>query len=62
MRKLIGVLMLALTASASFAQQLPNPYGTPVTLEAAKKIALPALAEARKNSWTMAVAIAAGAG
>ena len=29
----------------------------PRRLEAAKKIVLPALAEARKNSWTMAVAI-----
>src|SRR5438034_5857372 len=57
MRKLIGALVMAPTASASFAQQLPNPYGLSVTLDAAKKIALPALAEARKNSWTMAMAI-----
>jgi glc operon protein GlcG len=62
MKKLIGALVMALTASASFAQQLPNPYGLSVTLDAAKKIALPALAEARKNSWTMAVAIVDGSG
>ena len=35
----------------------PTPYGASVTLEAAKKIAQPALAEARKNNWNMAVAI-----
>ena len=32
-------------------------YGPPITLEAAKKAAAAALAEARKNNWTMAVAI-----
>jgi len=36
---------------------LPNPYGPPVSLENAKKAADAALAEARKNNWTMAVAI-----
>ncbi len=42
--------------------QLPNPYGLPITLENAKIAAGPALAEARKNSWTMAVAIVDTAG
>jgi len=37
--------------------QMPNPYGSPINLEAAKKIAASAIAEARKNNWTMAVAI-----
>lgn len=32
-------------------------YGTSITVEAAKKIAAPAIAEARKNQWSMAVAI-----
>jgi uncharacterized protein GlcG (DUF336 family) len=41
---------------------LPNPYGLPITLENAKIAAGPALAEARKNSWTMAVAIVDTAG
>jgi uncharacterized protein GlcG (DUF336 family) len=41
---------------------LPNPYGLPITLENAKLAAGPALAEARKNSWTMAVAIVDTAG
>lgn len=37
--------------------QMPNPYGAPITLEQAKKVAAPALAEAAKNNWNMAVAI-----
>jgi uncharacterized protein GlcG (DUF336 family) len=52
-----------------FAQQKPvptgqmsNPYGPPITLESARKIAQPAIAEARKNGWTMAVAIVDPAG
>jgi uncharacterized protein GlcG (DUF336 family) len=41
--------------SSQFAS--PNVYGSPISLEAAKKAAAAALAEARKNNWTMAVAI-----
>jgi uncharacterized protein GlcG (DUF336 family) len=37
-------------------------YGPPVTLEHAKSVAGPALAEARRNNWTMAVAIVDTAG
>ena len=33
------------------------PYGTPISADAAKKIATAAIAEARKNNWAMAVAI-----
>jgi uncharacterized protein GlcG (DUF336 family) len=36
---------------------MPNPYGQSITLENAKKVAAPAIAEARRNNWTMAVAI-----
>ena len=32
-------------------------YGSSITLEMAKQLAAPAIAEARKNQWTMAVAI-----
>ena len=35
----------------------PNSYGPSISLEAAKKAAAAALAEARKNNWTMAVAV-----
>src|SRR5215472_12604862 len=37
--------------------QGPTLYGASITLEDAKKAAAPALAEARRNNWTMAVAI-----
>jgi glc operon protein GlcG len=36
---------------------LPNPYGSAITIENAKKAAAPAVEEARKNSWTMVVAV-----
>lgn len=36
---------------------LPNPYGAPISLENAKKTAAPALVEALKNNWSVAVAI-----
>jgi uncharacterized protein GlcG (DUF336 family) len=48
--------------AASASAQLPNPYGMPITGESAKKIATAALAEARKNNWTMAAAIVDTAG
>jgi len=42
--------------------QMPNPYGLSINLETAKKVAAPAIAEAAKNKWTMAVAILDTAG
>jgi glc operon protein GlcG len=52
-----AVLLLVLGALASAAAQMPNPYGVPISLETAKKVAAPAIAEAAKNNWNMAVAI-----
>jgi glc operon protein GlcG len=49
----VCVAILVLGTSA----QMPNPYGAPITLEQAKKAAAPAMAEAAKNNWNMAVAI-----
>ena len=40
----------------------PQPYGFPIGLEAAKKVAAPALAEAVRNNWAMAVAVVDTAG
>jgi uncharacterized protein GlcG (DUF336 family) len=37
--------------------QMPEFYGLSINLDTAKKIATSAIAEARKNNWTMAVAI-----
>ena len=50
-----------LGASKTLAQ-MPNPYGVSINLETAKKVAAAAIAEARKNNWTMAVAITDTAG
>ncbi len=64
----IAVVMLLAGAAVSAQQkpvptgQMSNPYGLPISLDAAKKIAQPAIAEARKNNWTMAVAIVDPAG
>lgn len=54
--KSLTLLLFALCSLSAFAQ-MPNPYGPPISLEAAKKPAAAALAEAAKNKWIMAVAI-----
>jgi uncharacterized protein GlcG (DUF336 family) len=51
----VGVMLLGGLAIAR--AQMPNPYGTAVSLENARKAAAPAIAEAEKNHWNMAVAI-----
>lgn len=53
---LAGLAILGCGAAAVWAQ-MPNPYGASVTLENAKKAAAPAVAEAEKNHWNVAVAI-----
>jgi len=62
--KFTFAILTALTlASASIAvAQGQMSYGSPITAETAKKVAAPAVAEARKNQWTMAVAIVDTAG
>lgn len=59
LKRTFAVLALAL---AAFGQTPPGPaanvpYGTPISADAAKKIAAAAIAEARKNNWAMAVAV-----
>ena len=39
------------------AQGQPAMYGTPITADQAKPIAAAAIAEAKKNQWTMAIAV-----
>src|SRR5260370_21349392 len=60
-KKFVG-LVVVLGALGSGVGEMPNPYGLPISLENAKKAAAPALAEAAKNNWTMAVAIVGPAG
>lgn len=55
--KALIVAMFAVFALGTESQMMPNPYGPPVSVEAAKKAAAAALAEAVKNHWNMAVAV-----
>ncbi|HEV1994247.1 MAG TPA: heme-binding protein [Candidatus Acidoferrum sp.] len=62
MVKIFVVSLVVLGALGSAVAQMPNPYGPAISLENAKKAAAPALAEAARNNWTMAVAIVGPAG
>jgi uncharacterized protein GlcG (DUF336 family) len=55
---LVAVVVLTHAVSA----QMPNPYGAAIALEPAMKAAAGAATEARKNNWTMAIAIVDPAG
>ena len=50
-------IALAVSCAAPALAQAPMSYGPSITADTAKKIAPAAIAEAKKNSWTMAVAI-----
>lgn len=54
-RKLLCALLVSLLALPLFAQS--EQYGTPITADLAKKAAAAAIAEAKKNNFTMAIAI-----
>ncbi len=49
-------LVLGLAAPSATAQ-LANPYGESIGIDAAKRVVAPAVAEARKNGWRMAIAV-----
>jgi uncharacterized protein GlcG (DUF336 family) len=61
LRTIVGVAFVYCALTFAHAQ-MPNPYGPSITLENARKAAVPALAEAAKNNWTIAVAIVDPAG
>jgi uncharacterized protein GlcG (DUF336 family) len=62
-RSLGLVLALLTLASAGRAQTAPPAaYGMPLGADAAKKVAAAAVAEARKNNFTMAIAVVDTAG
>jgi glc operon protein GlcG len=54
-RQFVCALLVSLLALPLFAQG--EQYGTPITADVAKKAAAAAIAEARKNNFTMAIAI-----
>jgi glc operon protein GlcG len=54
----LGTVVLLAVASASAQAPPPPPaYGTPISLEQAKKVMAGAEAEAKKNSWPVVIAI-----
>jgi uncharacterized protein GlcG (DUF336 family) len=53
----LAACVMAAAPLLAKAQPMPNPYGAPITSEVAKKAAAAALAEARKNNWTVYVTI-----
>ena len=57
-----AAVALVLTFASLSGAQGTMAYGTSINAETAKKVAAPALAEARKNQWAMAVAIVDTAG
>ena len=50
------------TRRMSSSPQLPNPYGPPITLAQARKVADAALARADERGWSVAVAVVDPAG
>jgi uncharacterized protein GlcG (DUF336 family) len=50
---LVAACVMAGSPALARAQPMPNPYGAPITTEAARKAASAALAEARKNGWSV---------
>lgn len=51
------VVAIGLAALASQAGAQSPSYGAPITLEAAKRVAASAVAEAGRNNWNVAIAI-----
>jgi len=58
----VAILVAAFVPRAAAAQGQPTMYGPSIVAEQAKTIAAAAIAEARKNQWTMAIAIVDTAG
>ncbi len=52
----LGLVLTPFLLVGAFAQ-MPNPYGLSISVEDAKKAAALSLVEARKNNWTVAVAV-----
>jgi glc operon protein GlcG len=62
LRVTVVFAVLALTFAARSAHaQMPNPYG-PISMDVARKVADAAIAEAKKNGWTVAAAVVDSAG
>ena len=58
----VALVVAALAPRAAAAQGQPTMYGPSIVAEQAKTVAAAAIAEAKKNQWTMAIAIVDTAG
>ena len=57
-KKLAAISAIAVVTSISaLAQQATPPYGTPISLEQAKKVLSAGEAEAQKNNWPVVIAV-----
>jgi glc operon protein GlcG len=61
---LLSLMMFVVVPLSAYAQTAAPPpaYGMPINVDNAKKAAAAAIAEARKNNWTMAIAVVDTAG
>jgi uncharacterized protein GlcG (DUF336 family) len=55
--RVVQSILIVIFSGEAAAQMMPNPYGFPVNLDAARKVAAAAVEEAKKNNWNVAVAI-----
>jgi glc operon protein GlcG len=62
MTAVLGIVLSTFAPRSASAQQAPLAYGPAVAVETARKIAAGAVAEGKKNNWTVAVAIVDTAG
>ena len=62
MTRLLLPLLLVVLAAPAAAQQIPGPYGPPVTLAQAERVMDAARAEAARRSFTMSFAVVDPAG
>ncbi len=53
----LAVCTAILGTSLSLQAQMPNGYGAPIGVDQAHKVAAAAIAEGKKNGWTVAAAI-----
>lgn len=53
----LGVLSSQVFSSEVASAQLPNPYGVSVGVDVARRAATAAIAEGKKNGWTVAAAV-----
>jgi glc operon protein GlcG len=60
--RMVWALLVTLVPLGALGQQMPNAYGPNIGVEAARKAALAAVAEAKRNNWFVAAAVVDTAG